>query len=146
LRIVNNSINFGLCNVEEKLYKTFELKNNCESELAFQFDTDNNYSAFKLSVTNGTIKPFDTILIQAIFNPKHPVIYFKKIPCLVQNHDVLYLELIGTAHSELMKPPVMNRKQLNLYYYLLRNDLLLNSPEVYLYYSYNILINSRILH
>ena len=129
--IVSNFISFGLCNVGDKIYRTFELKNNCDSLLAFQFDIDNDYSSIKLSVTNGILKPFDTILIQAIFNPIHAVIYYKSIPCLIQNHDVLYVEFIGTAHTELMKPPVLNRKHLNLYYYLKNNNLLLNSPEVY---------------
>jgi hypothetical protein len=31
-----------------------------------------------------------------------------------------------------MKPPVLNKKHLNLYYYLKNNNLLLNSPEVFM--------------
>ena len=38
--------------------------------------------------------------------------------------------MIGTSHLELMKPPIINRKNLELYYYLKNNKLLNNSPEV----------------
>jgi hypothetical protein len=49
---------------------------------------------------------------------------------VVQNHDVLFIEVIGTAHSELVKPPVINRAHVENYYYLKREGLLHNTPEV----------------
>ena len=38
--------------------------------------------------------------------------------------------MLGTSHLELMKPPIVNRKHVELYYYLKHEGLLHNSPEV----------------
>ncbi len=37
---------------------------------------------------------------------------------------------MGTSHLELMKPPIVNKKHLELYYFLKSEKLLNNSPEV----------------
>ncbi|RNA28727.1 coiled-coil domain-containing protein [Brachionus plicatilis] len=124
-----NLLNFGTVKTGEKNYKTFHIKNNCSCVLNFQFDNDNEFGSFKINVTNGTLQPNETKLIQVAFVPQNAAIYYKKVPCLVQNHEILFIEFIGTCHSELMKPPEIERKNLNLFYYLKSNKLLRNSPE-----------------
>ncbi len=41
----------------------------------------------------------------------------------------MFIELIGTSHSELIKPPVINKKNIESYYYLKNQGLLHNSPD-----------------
>jgi hypothetical protein len=52
----------------------------------FKFDIDCEISCFKFSTTSGTLQPNESRLIQVFFEPQHPIIYYKKIACLIQNH------------------------------------------------------------
>ena len=38
--------------------------------------------------------------------------------------------MIGTSHSELIKPPVINKKHIESYYYFKNEGILNNSPDV----------------
>ena len=126
-------VNFGLCIVGERLTRTFEIFNSYEIPLAFQLDANNEYSPFKLSVTCGTLRPFESQLVQVTFAPQHAIIYYKRFALLVQNHpSVLFVHMLATAHSELVKPPVINRRHMHLYQFLKRNKLASHTPQVYL--------------
>ena len=39
-----------------------------------------------MSQNNGILQPNESRLIQVYFKPQHPIIYYKKIPCLIQDH------------------------------------------------------------
>ena len=98
-------------------------------KLAFQFDIDPRTSTFEFSLSNGVLEPNERKLIQVFFKPQFASIYYKKVSCIIQNHSVLFIQLIGTAHSELVKPPVINRTHIENYYFLKKEGLLNNTPE-----------------
>lgn len=113
---------------------------------------------FTFSVTNGVLEPNEKRLVQVGFRPQHPIIYYKRVICLVQNHVcigvdkmkwshylsiikflfflilflkiALAIDLIGSSSSELIQPPELGQKNVALFNYLRRNDLLNNPPEV----------------
>ena len=49
-------------------------------------DTDNEFGSFKVDVTNGKLAPKDKKLIKVLFIPQYPIIYYKKLTLLIQNH------------------------------------------------------------
>jgi hypothetical protein len=78
----------------------------------FQFMIDSNESTFKFSVQCGKIEPNTTQTISVLFKPNHPINYYRRVACVVQNQDPLFLDLIGTCHTELVKPAVLQPQHL----------------------------------
>jgi hypothetical protein len=80
-----------------------------ESDLptTFQFITDNK-NIFSFSVTEGTVNARSSTRIIITFNPQATVNYYERVFCIARNHQMLYVDLIGTCYDILVKPiPLM---------------------------------------
>ena len=80
-----------------------------------QFDIDCGESIFKFERTSGVIKANTQQTIILRFVPQHPINYYRRITCMIHNQGPLFLDLLGTCHSELVKPAVLLAKHLENY-------------------------------
>ena len=75
-------------NLEEKgkITKRIIIANESIVPAIFLFDLDEKQCPFKLSLTNGTIKPSSFIYVYISFVPFTPGIHVYYLPCLILNH------------------------------------------------------------
>jgi hypothetical protein len=65
---------------------------------------------FSFSQAVGTVKPNSCTRIVVNFGPKRTGNYYERVFCIVKNHKVLFVDLIGTCFDILTKPvPLMQR-------------------------------------
>jgi hypothetical protein len=59
---------------------------------------------FSFSQTEGTVKPFSFARIIVTFVPPKTGNFYERIFCMVRNHQVLHVDLMGTCFDILTKP------------------------------------------
>ncbi|ESO88046.1 hypothetical protein LOTGIDRAFT_219687 [Lottia gigantea] len=107
------AVNFMQIDVGQTATKSVEVINSSDVEAVYQFMIECEESVFKFDKVSGILKPNskDTIILK--FTPPYPINYHRKITCMVHNQGPLYLDLLGTCHSETVKPAVLLAKHLH---------------------------------
>ena len=77
--------------------------NNSDLPTVFQFITD-SANMFSFSKTQGTVKPNSFTRIIVTFNPNKTGNFYERVFCVVRNHKLLVVDLIGTCFDILTKP------------------------------------------
>ena len=77
--------------------------NNSDLPTSFQFFTDKS-NLYSFSMTEGVVKAHASQRIIITFSPQRTGNYYERIFCLVRNHKVLFVDLIGTCYDVLTKP------------------------------------------
>lgn len=59
---------------------------------------------FSIGEFKGTIpaNSFKKVIVQ--FDPKNTICYYERIYCIVRNHKLLYVDMMGTCYDLLIKP------------------------------------------
>ncbi|XP_076088229.1 cilia- and flagella-associated protein 65-like isoform X2 [Mytilus galloprovincialis] len=109
--------------------KTIDIVNNSDVDAQFQFMIDCEESVFKFEKLTGTVRANSTITVIIKFFPVHPINYYKRLACIVHNQGPLFLDLIGTCHSETVKPAVLLSKHLDRYKCHVERGLSTYPPE-----------------
>ncbi|XP_064598008.1 LOW QUALITY PROTEIN: cilia- and flagella-associated protein 65-like [Liolophura sinensis] len=125
----SNSVNFMQINVGEVATRTVDVINNSNTEASVQFMIDCLVSVFDFDHTCLTMKPYSRKTIILRFKPQYPINYYRRISCLVHNQGPLFLDLIGTCHSELVKPSVLLAKHIDRYWTHVQRGFSVFSPE-----------------
>ena len=102
-----NSLNFGEIKLDSSSAKVLTIINNSEMETEFEFYTDSN-NIFTFSEKRGTLpkNSYKKIIIE--FRPQNTIAYYERVYCLVRNHNLCYVDLIGTCYDLLIRPlPLM---------------------------------------
>ncbi|ELU10422.1 hypothetical protein CAPTEDRAFT_209666 [Capitella teleta] len=105
-------VNFMLIDLGQGATKTIDIVNESDVEATFQFQIDCNESAFKFQVTNGILPSNSRKTIIINFSPTHAINYHRRVACLIHNQDPVFVDLLGTSHSETTKPAVLQAKHL----------------------------------
>lgn len=108
-------INFLQIDVGEVATKTLDLINDSDIDAEYQFMIDCEESVFKFERTSGVLKASERKTLILRFIPQHPINYHRRVTCMIHNKGPLFLDLIGTCHSELVKPAVLQSKHLDNY-------------------------------
>jgi hypothetical protein len=104
-----NSIHFGEVAIDNSTNRLLNVQNNNDMPMTFQFVTDKN-NMFSFSETEGTVKPFSFARIIITFTPPKTGNFYERCFGLIRNHQVMYVDLIGTCFDILNKPvPLMQR-------------------------------------
>ena len=98
-----DSINFGEIKLENTSTKVLTLTNNSELSTDFEFFTDAN-NIFLFNETKGTIPRNTYVKIIIEFRPRNTVTYYERVYCLIRNHLLLYVDLLGTCYDLLIRP------------------------------------------
>jgi len=77
--------------------------NSSDLPTTYQFITDRS-NVFSFSQSEGTVKKNASSRIIITFTPPKTGNYYERVFCMVRNHKVLYVDLIGTCYDILTKP------------------------------------------
>lgn len=70
---------------------------------------------FSFSVTEGTVKGHSSQRIIITFSPQRTGNFYERIFCLIKNHKVLFVDLIGTCFDVLTKPVPLSQRHIDIY-------------------------------
>ena len=103
----SKSINFGEISQESSTNRLLNIVNDSDSPAHYQFLCDKK-NIFSFSKVEGVVPPKSSERIIILFRPNQTVNYYERIFCMVRNHKVLYVDLLGTCFDILTKPlPLM---------------------------------------
>lgn len=70
---------------------------------------------FSFSKIEGTVNAKSQTRIIITFTPQTTTNYYERIFCVVRNHSVLYVDLIGTCYDILTKPLPLMQRHVDIY-------------------------------
>uniref|UniRef100_M3XH82 Cilia and flagella associated protein 65 n=1 Tax=Latimeria chalumnae TaxID=7897 RepID=M3XH82_LATCH len=126
----NTMVNFGLISLGESCVHTLEIMNKSDVPAYFLLDIDCNESVFRVSQRCGVLPGQTPLTLQWTFHPTNPINYYRRVTCLIHHQDPLFLDLIGTCHSDLVQPAVLQPRHLSLYRSHLARGLSFYPPDL----------------
>ncbi|XP_048341402.1 LOW QUALITY PROTEIN: cilia- and flagella-associated protein 65 [Sphaerodactylus townsendi] len=121
---------FSCINLGESLTQPFNVTNISDVPAYYQFDIDCRQSIFSFDHPCGILAGMSTITLKVTFQPAYPMIYYRRVVCLVHHQDPLFLDLFGTCHSVAMKPEILKLKDLTRYRTHMARGLTFYPPDV----------------
>ena len=116
--------NFGEVKAMNSTSRLVTLENESDAACNFKFFTDQS-SVFLFKKTEGVIKAKSNTRLVIYFSPKETVSYYQRVFCIVKNHLVLYLDLIGTCYDILQRPLPLSQKDIEAF----RNHVLMGTMQ-----------------
>ena len=103
------SVNFGEIKLGQQTSRLLVLQNS--SDIPAQFCIFNDkHNIFSFSSMVGTVNPHSTYRLIVRFTPPNTMTYYERIFCIVRNHQLLYVDIMGTCYDLLIRPrPVLQR-------------------------------------
>nr|XP_023695931.1 cilia- and flagella-associated protein 65 isoform X2 [Paramormyrops kingsleyae] len=124
-------LDFGCLELGTEAVRTVTLSNCGLAEARFQFDVDpGGHGVFGPEPPCGILPPRGSLTIRVRFRPRLPIAHYRRVACLVLHRDPLFLDLIGTCHSEQLKPAILKPRHLRLYWLHLARGLTCYPPDV----------------
>ncbi|XP_051260176.1 cilia- and flagella-associated protein 65 isoform X3 [Dicentrarchus labrax] len=119
-------VDFGCVEEGQAVVQTVELVNSSPVDAIYQWDLDcSGHSVFSIHPANGTLRPQSHITLKAVYRPTYPIAHHRRVACLILHRDPMFLDLIGTCHSEHQQPAILKPEHLVLYklHWYRRQDL-----------------------
>ncbi|CAH1790082.1 unnamed protein product [Owenia fusiformis] len=113
--LTKKALNFFQIDSGQTGTKVVEIVNDSDNEATFKFMIDCNESVFKVDKLSGVLAPYTKVKVIILFKPLHPINYYRRIACVVHNQDPLFLDLLGTCHTETAKPAVLEIEHIERY-------------------------------
>ncbi|ELK17194.1 Coiled-coil domain-containing protein 108 [Pteropus alecto] len=126
----HNCIDFSWVSLREHSEQPLWIENKSDCTAYFQFAIDCRESVFSIRPTFGTLVGKARMTLHCTFQPTHPIIYFRRVACLIHHQDPLFLDLIGTCHSDSTKPAILRPQHLAWYRTHLVRGLTLYPPDI----------------
>ncbi|XP_071475534.1 cilia- and flagella-associated protein 65 [Marmota flaviventris] len=123
-------VNFNWVNPGEHSEQTLWIENQSDSTAHFQFAIDCQESVFSIQPAFGTLVGKARMTLHCTFRPTRPIICFRRVACLIHHQDPLFLDLIGTCHSDNTKPVILKPQHLTWYRTHLARGLTLYPPDI----------------
>lgn len=108
------SIHFGEVSLGNNTNRLLNIINDSDLPTTFQFFTDDK-NVFSFSKIEGTVNAKSQTRIIITFTPQATTNYYERIYCVVRNHSVLYVDLIGTCYDILNKPVPLMQRHVDIY-------------------------------
>jgi len=111
-----NAVNFGSVEVGQQAVRSLSLTNESNVPARYEFLSDElGVFSFTGGAVRGVLPPLFTVNLNMVFCPGCPSHHWKRVTCLVGNGDPLYVDLIGTAFSDKLRPPPLSAKHVHEY-------------------------------
>ncbi|KAJ8383584.1 hypothetical protein AAFF_G00216570 [Aldrovandia affinis] len=124
-------LDFGYVMLGGEAWRTVEIANAATAEAHFQFDMDaTGHSVFTIDPPCGTLPSNGRLTLRVHFRPQHPISHHRRAPCLLLHRAPLFLDMIGTCHSEQLKPAILKPKHLHLYHLHFARGLTCYPPDI----------------
>ncbi|XP_062972842.1 cilia- and flagella-associated protein 65 [Elgaria multicarinata webbii] len=121
---------FSYINLGEYLIQPLEMTNNSEVPAYYQFAIDGTQSVFSFDRPCGILGGMSTMTLKVTFQPTHPIICHRRIVCLIHHQDPLFLDLVGTCHTETTSPVILKLKDLAMYRTHMARGLTFFPPDI----------------
>ncbi|XP_049744169.1 cilia- and flagella-associated protein 65 isoform X2 [Elephas maximus indicus] len=126
----HDCINFSWITLGAHAEKPLWIENREDCTAYFQFAIDCQESVFSIRPAFGTLAGKARMTLHCTFQPTHPIIYFRKVACLIHHQDPVFLDLLGTCHSDNAKPAILRPQHLTWYRTHLARGLTLYPPDI----------------
>ncbi|XP_031223880.1 cilia- and flagella-associated protein 65 isoform X3 [Mastomys coucha] len=123
-------VNFNWVKLGERSEQTLWIENQSDCRAHFQFDIDCQESVFSIRPAFGTLAGKTRMILHCAYQPTHPIIGFRRVACLIHHQDPLFLDLIGTCHSDSTKPAILKPQHLTWYRTHLARGLTFYPPDI----------------
>ncbi|XP_017712400.1 PREDICTED: coiled-coil domain-containing protein 108 isoform X4 [Rhinopithecus bieti] len=123
-------VNFSWVNLGERSEQPLWIENQSDCTAYFQFAIDCLESVFSIRPAFGTLVGKARMTLHCAFQPTHPIICFRRVACLIHHQDPLFLDLMGTCHSDTTKPAILKPQHLTWYRIHLARGLTLYPPDI----------------
>ncbi|KAI4873066.1 hypothetical protein NFI96_025495 [Prochilodus magdalenae] len=124
-------VDFGCVEEGGEATRVIHIINSSTVLAHYQFDMDpDGHSVFTLDQPTGTLPGNSSLTLHLKFHPHHPIGYHKRPACLILHREPLFLDLIGTCHSELLKPAILHPRHLHVYRLNLLRGLTCYPPDI----------------
>ncbi|XP_028847047.1 cilia- and flagella-associated protein 65 isoform X2 [Denticeps clupeoides] len=124
-------VDFGRVDEGQGAERSVRLTNSGTAEAHYQFDVGTDgHSVFVLDRPCGTVPAHGSTALRLHFRPRHPVTHHRRVACVLLHQDPLFLDLIGTCHSEHLKPAALAPRHLRVYQLHLRRGLTCYPPNI----------------
>ena len=107
-------MHFGEVQLASNTNRLLNIINDSELPTTFQFFTDDK-NVFSFSKIEGTVNAKSQTRIIVTFTPQTTTNYYERVFCVVRNHSVLYVDLIGTCYDILTKPVPLMQRHVDIY-------------------------------
>uniref|UniRef100_A0A8C9J5I9 Cilia and flagella associated protein 65 n=1 Tax=Piliocolobus tephrosceles TaxID=591936 RepID=A0A8C9J5I9_9PRIM len=123
-------VNFSWVNLGERSEQPLWIENQSDCTAYFQFAIDCLESVFSIRPAFGILVGKARMTLHCAFQPTHPIICFRRVACLIHHQDPLFLDLMGTCHSDTTKPAILKPQHLTWYRIHLARGLTLYPPDI----------------
>ena len=134
MEISSKTINFESIEVDTHCTKFIKLFNKSENQTQFQFFFFNSFGPFFFDKVEGTLDAKSNVRVNISFKPKETGTYCERVFCLIKNHMIIAVDIIGSSHDLLNKPKVLDQKHLDVFRYKVLNGFYSNkikkNPEI----------------
>uniref|UniRef100_A0A3B5BC41 Si:ch1073-349o24.2 n=1 Tax=Stegastes partitus TaxID=144197 RepID=A0A3B5BC41_9TELE len=111
-------VDFGCVEDGASAAQTVKLVNSSPVEVVYQWDVDcGGNSVFSIRPASGTLLPHSHATLKALYRPTQPIAHHRRVACLILHREPVFLDLIGTCHSEHQKPAILKPEHLVLSQY-----------------------------
>ncbi|KAJ3300829.1 hypothetical protein HK104_000022 [Borealophlyctis nickersoniae] len=121
-------INFNDVPAGTTVTRALYIQNNAATTAFYQFLTEPT-SIFRIDKPWGTINPLSSVALTVKFSPMEPLNYWRRVYCLVEHQDGLYLDILGTCYNDKRRPATFFPKHIENYQKRKRNGLWSYGPE-----------------
>lgn len=123
-----SSVNFGEVHIGKRTQRVVNVENRSNLATKFQFDCDSS-SIFSFSESSGNLPARSSVRIVITFEPPYTNIFYQRVFCLIRNHQVCPLDLIGTCYDILTKPLPLMQRHIEVYRHKVIHNLALDGQE-----------------
>ncbi|KAF4109419.1 cilia- and flagella-associated protein 65 isoform X1 [Onychostoma macrolepis] len=129
---LNTSVlDFGCVEEDTEVTRNVQIINSSAVLAHYQFDVDTgSHSVFSIDKPCGSLPGSSKLTLRMKFRPYQPIAYHKTVTCLLLHREPLFLDLIGTCHSEQLKPAVLTPIHLSIYRMNLLRGLTCYPPDI----------------
>ncbi|XP_016378792.1 coiled-coil domain-containing protein 108-like [Sinocyclocheilus rhinocerous] len=129
---LNTSVlDFGCVEEGTEVTHNVQIINSSAVLAHYQFDVDTgSHSVFSIDKPCGSLPGSSKLTLHVKFRPYQPIAYHKTVTCLLLHREPLFLDLIGTCHSEQLKPAVLTPRHLSIYRMNLLRGLTCYPPDI----------------
>ena len=122
------TINFGEVSIGKRNTRLLNVENYSPLPTKFQFYVDPN-NMFSFDRTCGIVPPNSSVRIIINFSPSRTNIYYERAYCIVKNHSILYVDLLGTCSDILTKPMPIMQRHVDLFRHRAANEMAVGEEE-----------------
>lgn len=108
------SVQFGEVTLGKTTSRVIYVHNASSQSATFQFVNDQK-NVFSFSKREGMIKPRSDFRIVITFCPTETINFYERVFCVVKNHLVLFVDLVGTCYDLLHRPYPLYQRHVNMY-------------------------------